>query len=158
MPTPSSEELALEEFLPYRLSVLSNMVSNAIATAYSRQFGLSVPAWRVMAVLGRFENLSAADLVDKTAMDKVAISRAVSLLLDKGYLIRREHEEDKRRSVLFLSDNGKEIYAQIVPLARRYEQDLLQNLSSEDVTKLHDLISQLMQTADNWKKNGLEIE
>ena len=36
-------ELSLEEFLPYRLSVLSNTVSAAIAEAYSGHFGLTIP-------------------------------------------------------------------------------------------------------------------
>jgi len=162
MPTPPNDataptdELALEDFLPYRLSVLTNTISNAIATVYSQQFELSIPAWRVMAILGRFDNLSAAELVDKTAMDKVAISRAVSLLLDKQYLTRREDSEDRRRSVLSLSPKGRETYAQIVPLAQRYEQDLLQKLSADEVDQLHSLIDRLMQKANQWKEQGLD--
>lgn len=154
--TAPADDLALEDFLPYRLSVLTNTISNALASVYSRQFELSIPAWRVMAILGRFDNLSAAELVDKTAMDKVAISRAVSLLQDKQYLTRREDTEDRRRSVLSLSNKGRDTYAQIVPLAQRYEQDLLQNLNPEEVDQLHSLIDRLMQKATQWKEHGLD--
>jgi len=48
MPKPV---LLLENFLPYRLSVLTNLVSSAIAGAYRERFGLSIPEWRVVAVL-----------------------------------------------------------------------------------------------------------
>ena len=48
------EILHLEAFLPYRLSVASNLVSRASARRYQSAFGLSIPEWRVIAVLGRF--------------------------------------------------------------------------------------------------------
>ena len=76
MPAPS--KLHLENFLPYRLSVLSNTVSGAIAAAYFAHFGLSIPEWRVMAVLAANPGLSAAEVTARTAMDKVAVSRALA--------------------------------------------------------------------------------
>ena len=85
----SESPLVLEEFLPYRLSVLSNRLSAAIAESYSRRFGLSIPEWRVIAVLARAPGISAAEVAERTAMDKVAVSRAVRRLLHKGR-IRRE--------------------------------------------------------------------
>ncbi len=78
--------LDLEEFLPYRLSVLSNTISSAIAGAYASRFGLTVPEWRIIAVFGRFPGLSAREVAEKTAMDKVAVSRAVSRLRAAGYV------------------------------------------------------------------------
>ena len=73
-------QLDLEHFLPYRLSVLSNRISSAIAREYSQRFALSVTEWRVMAVLGHAPNLSAGEVARRTAMDKVAVSRAVARL------------------------------------------------------------------------------
>ena len=77
-----TDALELERFLPYRLSVLSNRISDAIAREYSQRFALGVTEWRVMAVLGRWPGLSASDVARRTAMDKVAVSRAVARLLD----------------------------------------------------------------------------
>src|SRR6476469_4722707 len=95
--------LELEGFLPYRLSVLSNRVSSAIARVYSERFALGVTEWRVMAVLGRYPDLSASEVAQRTAMDKVAVSRAVASLLASGRLQRDIHGDDRRRSVLRLS-------------------------------------------------------
>ncbi|MCL4674219.1 MAG: MarR family transcriptional regulator, partial [Sphingomonadaceae bacterium] len=44
--------LRLDQFLPYQLSIASNAVSDRIAEVYREQFGLKIPEWRVMAVLG----------------------------------------------------------------------------------------------------------
>lgn len=144
------DELRLEKFLPYQLSVLSNRVSNAIAEAYGKRFNLTIPAWRVMAILGRFSDLSAAGLVVRTAMDKVAISRAVALLLKNDYITRSEDSADRRRQVLNLSPLGREIYGRIVPLAQRYENDLLAPLSANERAQLGQILEKLLARAQTW--------
>src|ERR1700723_39886 len=88
-------ELELERFLPYRLSVLTNRISTAIARVYARRFDLSVPEWRVMAVLGRFGAMSANAVCDRTAMDKVRVSRAVARLAAADRLARRTDPTDR---------------------------------------------------------------
>lgn len=133
----------LDRFLPYRLSVLSNRVSQTIAGAYARRFGLAVTEWRVIAVLGRYPALSANGVAARTAMDKVAVSRAVARLLERGLLQRDVHGDDRRRSVLELSEAGYRIYDEVVPLALDYERKLLAPLSTEERTELHRLIGKL---------------
>ncbi|SHE73860.1 DNA-binding transcriptional regulator, MarR family [Microbulbifer donghaiensis] len=149
------DDLRLEKFLPYRLSVLSNRVSNAIAQAYGARFDLTIPAWRVMAILGRFPDLSAAELVEQTAMDKVAISRAVSSLLKNDYITRSEDPADRRRQVLNLSELGRDVYERIVPLAQQYENDLMGSLSAEERQQLDSIIEKLMDRAQAWAERGL---
>jgi DNA-binding MarR family transcriptional regulator len=137
--------LDLEHFLPYRLSVLSNRVSQTIAGAYARRFGIGVTEWRVIAVVGRYPGLSANAVAARTAMDKVAVSRAVARLLARGLLQREMHGDDRRRSVLQLSEDGYRIYDEVVPLALDCERRLLEQLSEEERATLHALIDRLMQ-------------
>src|SRR4051812_16669627 len=103
---PAHAALELDRFLPYRLSVLSNRISQDIARLYAERFALGVTEWRVMAVLGRYPDLSANEVAERTAMDKVAVSRAVASLLRDGRIKRRIHGDDRRRSVLALSAKG----------------------------------------------------
>jgi len=121
--------LELDRFLPYRLSVLSNIVSTAISGAYEKRFGLTIPEWRVMAVLAMTPGLSAAEVAQRTAMDKVAVSRAVASLLRARRIVRQTARADRRRSLLRLSAAGEKVYAQVVPMALDYERDLLAPLS-----------------------------
>src|SRR5262245_21779940 len=100
---PDHPVLELDRFLPYRLSVLSNGISAAIAREYAQRFDLSVTEWRVLAVLGRYPGVSASEVAERTAMDKVAISRAVARLMATGRVTRDVHGDDRRRSVLELS-------------------------------------------------------
>ncbi|MEJ1961381.1 MAG: MarR family winged helix-turn-helix transcriptional regulator [Gammaproteobacteria bacterium] len=129
---PKAITLELDRFLPYRLSVLSNIVSTAISGAYEKRFGLTIPEWRVMAVLAMTPDLSAAEVAQRTAMDKVAVSRAVGSLLEQRRIVRQTARTDRRRSLLRLSLAGRRVYAQVVPVALHYERDLLAPLSKQD--------------------------
>jgi DNA-binding MarR family transcriptional regulator len=139
--------IELENFLPYRLSILSNRVSQSIAREYETRFDLSVTEWRVMAVLARFDALSAREVAERTAMDKVAVSRALARLVAAGRVTRRTHHGDKRRSVLGLSAKGWKIHDAVAPLALAHERDLLQQLSPQERETLSRILDKLTATA-----------
>ena len=136
-------KLKLKEFLPYRLWVLSNQISRSFSNNYEQQFSLSPAQWRIIAVLGEESDLSAAQVAERTAMDKVAISRAVKKLLAANRIERHFAKIDKRRSVLTLSPQGQEIYNQVVPLALSYDTKILQQLSIKEQECLDYLLKKL---------------
>ena len=137
--------LDLDHFLPYRLSVLSNAVSAAIARDYATRFDLGITEWRVMAVLGLVPGLSAGEVAERTAMDKVAVSRAVARLIEAGRVERSVSGEDRRRSVLRLSEAGYAVYDQVVPIALGHEQQLLAQLSDGERAALDRILAKLAQ-------------
>ena len=145
-PAPASAEhapLQLEHFLPYRLSILSNTISQTIANDYQSRHDLSMTEWRVMAVLARFEGLSAREVAERTAMDKVAVSRALARLVDAGRVNRDTHGGDKRRSVLSLTDAGWEVHDDVAPMARAREREVLARLDGEEQTWLVRILDKL---------------
>jgi DNA-binding MarR family transcriptional regulator len=135
--------LDLDHFMPYRLSVLSNRVSSAIANEYSERFGLTIPEWRVMAVLGGTPGLSAREVAGRTAMDKVQVSRAVARLLRAKRIQRATDSRDGRVTRLSLSSQGRAIYEKIVPLALRLEEQFLSALSRPEQRHLDSLMTKL---------------
>jgi DNA-binding MarR family transcriptional regulator len=143
----SADKLHLDRFVPYRLSVLANIVSMSIAEAYEREFGLTIPEWRVLAVLARYPNLSAVEVAQRTAMDKVAVSRAVKSLTAARRVARTYDRGDRRKSMLRLSATGRSVYSRVAPLALKYEKKLLDALSSSERRALDRLIERLMEQA-----------
>jgi len=139
--------LRLAAFLPYRLSVLANRVSRAIARRYQDEFGLTIPEWRVMAVLADLGQASASDIAEATEMDKVAISRAATRMKAMGRIAARADADDQRRALLSLTADGLAIYRRIVPLALAFEQRLAEALTDRDRDALDRLLAQLSQAA-----------
>jgi len=142
-----NDGLRLESFLPYRLAVLSNTVSTTVARAYDKRFSVSIPEWRVIAVLGRFPGLSAVEVAERTMMDKVAVSRAVTKLIKNGRVDREFADADKRRSILNLSEDGKHLHDEIAELALQFERDLLNGFSEEELQQLSTTMERLLASA-----------
>ncbi len=138
------DELTLEDFLPYRMSVLSHTISTTIARVYDKRFNLSIPEWRVIAILGRFPGLSAVEVAERTMMDKVAVSRAVTKLIKNGRIDRQFADADRRRSILNLSDEGRKVHNDIAPLALQFERDLLHGISEEDCETFNIVVERLL--------------
>jgi DNA-binding MarR family transcriptional regulator len=135
--------LLLEEFLPYRLSYLTNSISQGLSKLYTDKFGIAHAEWRVMAVLGRFSNISAGNVAEKTAMDKVAVSRAINNMIKNGLISRTFASDDKRRSELNLSNEGRTTYNKIVPLVQNYETELLETLNLSEKNDLKNILNKL---------------
>ena len=89
VPSLKTEGLILDEYLPYRLSIASNAVSKLIARAYEDRFGLTIPQWRLMAVLAE-KPLTQQAIVARTAMDKVTVSRAAQGLVNRHLVGRAD--------------------------------------------------------------------
>ncbi len=141
------DSLDLEHFLPYRLSVLANRVSRGFGRLYEERFDLKLPEWRVMAVLGRRPGITAREVAELTAMDKVAISRAVARLMEMGRVAAETDSADGRRQKLSLSEAGADIYRQIIPLAKRIENALTAGIEASDLAVLDKLLAHLTETA-----------
>jgi len=153
-PADAPRALELERFLPYRLAVLANTMSTAIAGAYAARFRLSIPECRVVAVLARSPDPAAAQVAQRTAMDKVAVSRAVASLVRAGRVARSVEESDRRRSRLRLTDDGMLVYQQVVPWALAYEDAVLRGIPPRMRAVLHDLLDELSVSAATVAARG----
>ena len=112
-----------------------------------KRFGVSIPEWRVIAILGRYPGLSAVEVADRTLMDKVAVSRAVTKLIKNGRIDREFADADRRRSILNLSEEGQKVHNEIAPLALEFERQLVEDLSEEDYDKFNSILEQLLDKA-----------
>src|SRR6478735_7836688 len=128
--------LKLDQFLPYRLSIASNAVSDAVATAYRTLFGLRIPEWRLVAVLAEGGPMSQQALCGRTRMDKVTVSRAAQALGERGLISRAPHARDQRSHLLTLSDTGWALYEQVAPKALDLEKQIFEVLGDDEREQL----------------------
>ena len=148
------QALELENFLPYRLSVLAQLVSESLHDLYAEPFGLSVTQWRVMAALGRFAPLTASEVGQRIVMDKVAVSRAVAGLMGRGLIERATDRTDRRRASLRLSARGRAMHARIVPLALGYQERLYKALDADERRHFDALTQRLFAHAKTLRDAG----
>ena len=135
--------LTLEDFLPYRLNVLATIVSQGFARLYSDRFGISIPEWRVIAMLGQHGTLTSKGIGERTHMHKTMVSRAVTDLERHNLVSRQPNREDKREVFLTLTESGRQVYTEIIPLARDYAARLTADLSEADRAAFDRIIAML---------------
>ena len=135
--------LALENFLPYRLSYTANLVSELVAGAYRTHFQLTIPEWRVIAHAAEHDGISQQEICRRTRMDKVAISRAAAALRARGLLERQSNVEDRRSHLLSLSTEGRKLYENIAPRALALEQQVFGQFSTAEIASLTDMLRRI---------------
>lgn len=137
------KNLNLTEFFPYQLTQLQVKVSDNIADIYTGQFDLSRQEWRVLASLGNGESLSAKQIGKQTNLEKMPASRAITKMQIQGLLVKNTDKNDKRSSLLKLTEQGLSIYRQLVPKVLLREQELLAALSTQEQKQLTDIMQKL---------------
>ncbi len=141
-------DLDLDEFLPYRLSVASNAVSQVIARSYEQEFGLKPPEWRVVAVLAQEGQLSQQGIVGRTNMDKVSVSRAAQALAERGLVSRKTDPQDARSLRLSLTAAGERLHARLAPEALRLEASIVEGFTPSEVETLKEMLRRIQAAAE----------
>lgn len=124
--------LELESFLPYRLYRLADTVSREFSRIYKERHGLTRPEWRTLSGLGERGTMTATELGEQSAMHKTKVSRAVAELERRRWLTRTPDDNDRRVEHLALTKAGLAAYREMVPLAKAFEEELLEKLGAGD--------------------------
>jgi DNA-binding MarR family transcriptional regulator len=160
IPAQDGDAFRLEDFLPYRLSVAANRVSRLFARRYSEAYGLSIPEWRVLAIVGRHDTLSPSAVGELTAMDKVKVSRAAASLVARGMARQTQDPRDGRGRLLRLTRRGTAVYEGMVPLACELEGQLAEGLSRAEWSTLLKALEKLSAHAKGFDgvEHGVSME
>lgn len=137
------DNFKLEEFMPFRLAVAASSVSRLLSRRLSEAYGISVAEWRVLAMVGRFGTMSPSVVGERTAMDKVKVSRAAASLVARGMLKQSQDPADGRGRLLRLTRKGASVHKGSLPLVRGLEEELAGGLSRSDWASLNKALSRI---------------
>src|SRR3954447_14892415 len=110
MKNPKAVPIPLENWTGYRFGLLATRLGNFIAPMYESRHDLTMPAWRSLAVIARYQPLTAKQLAALTSSDAFKVARAIELLARRGLISRDVDSEDRRRVQLSLTAKGRAIY------------------------------------------------
>lgn len=148
----------LSRFLPYQLSLASNAVSGRIAIEYRQRWGLSIPEWRVMAIIGDAGALTQRDLTRRTLMDKVAVNRACKGLEERDLAKRTPNESDGRSHLLDLTDSGRQMHSEIMPLAKEIERQLFDGFTEKELDLFRSLLERARSRAEDLDGDDFDAQ
>jgi DNA-binding MarR family transcriptional regulator len=127
-----SEHFNLENFLPFRLNVLAQEVSERLSEIYAKRFSLDIPQWRILANLASRGEMTAQEVAFVTFSHKSTISRAVAELEIRKLIERTTSTKDKRAFAMGLTPKGRKLFEQLLPLVLEFEQNLMNKLAATE--------------------------
>jgi DNA-binding MarR family transcriptional regulator len=139
--------LKLEEFLPYRLNVVSSLTSQALSSIYAERYRIGVPEWRVLVTLGQYGVMTGKAIGAHSHMHKTKVSRAVALLERRKLVARRANKADMREAFLSLTPAGRAIYQDLAPIAREFVARLAADVGAADRAAFERVLTQLIERA-----------
>ena len=142
-PKAEASKLELVEFFPYQLSVVANRVSQSIARIFKEKFDLQIPEWRILVTLYSVDEMSFAEVTEKTSMDKTRVSRAQRRMIDLGLITAEMDANDKRKVNLSLTENGRDICREIIPEAKARDAWLQEVITPEEQKQLERIMAKL---------------
>lgn len=139
--TKAPDLLVLEQFLPFRISRLSESISLKFAQYYKREYGMTRPEWRALAALGQLGTLTSTQICQHSNMHKTKVSRAVQALSERGWLKRKRDDTDRRIEYLQLTPTGKKRYSKLVGFALQFQAELQSSMSSSELSTVNKALS-----------------
>lgn len=133
----------LSSYLPYQLSIVSSRLSRALEQAISQDTGLSRHEWRILALMRESGTCLAAELVNRSSLDAVAVHRAVKRLQELSLIEKSNDSRDKRSRPLTLTQAGIDKYMQVVPHAIELQNRLLATLGAREAKAFADTMDKL---------------
>ena len=132
----ASAKAGLEQFLTYRLHVLTKLAERGIGERYQERLGVTLPEARVIASVGSFGPFSIMDLARHANLDKSQASRAAEALIKQGLVQREASEADGRVVLISLTAEGRALYRKVMPIARKWNSELFDCLDENEKAAL----------------------
>ncbi len=153
--TDGNDSLWLHEYIPYKLSVVANRLSQSIGGLFEQRFGIQIPEWRILMALYAHGPMAPNGVVEQTSMDKARVSRAQRRMVELELLAVSEDPRDRRRLVLFLTKKGEALCRSIIPAVRDMEAWFLTVLEPEERRILDRALTRLLERSQELR-NGLQ--
>jgi DNA-binding MarR family transcriptional regulator len=147
LPASRAGTLPLEHFLTYRLHSVNKLTDKASSDAYAQQFGLPAGEARCLAAIGNFAPLSVNQLAARANLDKGQASRAAQALVERGLVAKQASASDARAVVLEPTAAGRRLWARVMRLIARRNEEIFGCLSAAEQRQLAHLLERVLENA-----------
>lgn len=159
---PNGSNLNVEDFLTFRVNRLSNALRTNLTKRYLEEFSLSLPEWRLLALIARFAPLRFSEVTSRSSMDKGQVSRTLRVMAKRGFTKMKVIRNRGSRStealaapvMVSITPKGRAQYRAVLPVARKRQAELLLTLSAADRLALYSILEKLYSSVGKGTGSG----
>lgn len=150
-PDPLQQPQQQDDLLLYRLYRIHATARPLVSRMIERDHGITRREWRVLSCLADVEGVQSSELAERAMLDRAPTSRTLTRLVEKG-LVRREPKPSDRREVhVFLTDEGRRVYAAVFPRIAAIQRELLAPFSADECRQFGELLDRLQTSAQQLR-------
>jgi DNA-binding MarR family transcriptional regulator len=127
-------KLDIDSYVPGLLLWLTNKLASSASQVYKARFGIAVTDWRVLSYLELYPWSTAASACELMGMDKAAVSRSLSFMMENGWL--RSRPNGLRKVEYATTASGKKLHDRAISLVLARQDALLTGLTGEEREQL----------------------
>lgn len=97
---------------------------------------ITVDQWILVIIINRNPGINQTQLAKSAQKDKAAVTRMLDLLGKNGFIKRENDENDRRTFRIFLTEKGKDVFNQTLPLSQIAEEEMFQDLTEQEIESM----------------------
>lgn len=132
-PIMASDETSIDfdSFLPYYFHLIAEGLGQRFRTVL-KPYGVTIRRWRILMVLMTNGPCNMTELRNRSLIEQSALSRVVDQMERDNLVIRRPKSDDNRIIEVFLTDQGRKSYFDLVPAARTYADGIVEGMPKRE--------------------------
>jgi DNA-binding MarR family transcriptional regulator len=141
VPIRSSRQFDLPEpvdFIPITVRMHNNLL-----LAFEKVCGIHLARWRLLFVIGRKGRCAQIDLSNETTIGPSVVTRIVKDLHRQKLILREASADDNRRTIVALSDKGRDLVRAIASKRAEFLKETLRGLSRDEIATLEGLMQRV---------------
>lgn len=142
------------DLLLYRLYRIHATAGPLVVRMCERDYGITRREWRVLSCLADVEGVLSSELAETAMLDRARTSRTLTRLADKKLVLREPKPSDRREVHVFLTDEGRRVYGEVLPRIAAIQRELLAPFSAAQREQLSELMDLLLAQARALNTDG----
>ncbi|PYZ96439.1 MarR family transcriptional regulator [Alteribacter lacisalsi] len=126
----------------------ADLVMTSLIKARLAPFNLAPEQNLIMMLLWEQNGLSQHKLVEALDKDKTNIARMASNLEKKGFVRRIHCTEDRRSVKVFLTEEGRKLGEQVIPVAEQFNAAVTEGITDEELAEMERLLLKMKANAE----------
>ncbi len=129
------------------IAFITNTVSKKIAEAFEKKltdYKITRTQWIALYFINKNKMITQRELSDKLSLKEPTVARLLDKMEYWGWLVRISSEQDKRKKLLRLTQQGKKIEAEISIVAEQFRDDLIKGISNKDLAIYDSVLNRML--------------
>lgn len=143
---PLSKQIVSEDSIGFMLGQTYRKIVYLLSSRL-KEFDITTEQFSLLYQLDKQDGINQKELAHRTSKDQPTTTRILDALYKKGLIHKKTSENDRRAFLLFLTDAGKEMVKQTLPIEQQTIQEALHNISDADLAFMKQLLQQMSENA-----------